>query len=120
MSEHLNRLHAARDHYPFARWASSIPDLYTESVCAAFAGVFDRLIARLIALGPAASEEAKLRAFHDAVRALNELNQQDLGLIETGEREDLCELCNVMAKAAGLDPAKYGNGDGPADEWREW
>src|SRR5215469_10577789 len=120
MSEYCRRLLAAKSGYPFPRWASSIPELYTDSVCAAFAGVFDALIAKLVGLGETASEQDKLQAFHDAVRALNELQQQDLSLIETGEREDLCELCNVVARAAGLDPTKYGNGDGPADEWREW
>jgi hypothetical protein len=120
MSEYYTRLHAAKTRYPFARWAGSIPELYTESICAAFARVFDNLIAKLVALGETASEAEKLHAFHDAVRALNELNQLDLGLIETGERDDLCELCNVVARAAGLDPSKYGNGAGPADDWREW
>jgi hypothetical protein len=43
-----------------------------------------------------------------------------MNLIETGEREQLSELCNGIARAAGLDPTKYGGGEGPASEWRDW
>jgi hypothetical protein len=48
------------------------------------------------------------------------MNRKDPTLIETDEREQLCELCNVVATAAGLDPKKYGGGEGPASEWRDW
>jgi hypothetical protein len=41
-------------------------------------------------------------------------------LIETGEREDLCELIDQITIAAGMDPKNYGDGEGIADEWRNW
>jgi hypothetical protein len=44
----------------------------------------------------------------------------DGSFIETGEREDLCELTNVISLAAGLNPDDYGSGEGLASEWRDW
>lgn len=44
--------------------------------------------------------------------ALNALNdERDGALIETGPREDLCELIQAAATAAGLDIT---------EAWREW
>jgi hypothetical protein len=120
MSKYSKRLQATKAHYPFARWAASGLEQYTDHACASFVRVFDNLIAKLISVGEMASEQEKLDAFHEAVDALNKLNDEDLSLIETGEREDLCDLCNVVASAAGLDPSKYGAGEGPASEWRDW
>ena len=120
MSNYAHQLAATNTRYPFARWAKSGLEQYTEEACASFAAVFDRLIERLVALGEQAPEATKLAAIREAVEALNALNEQDESLIETGEREDLCELCNVVTAAAGLDPEKYGDGEGPASEWRDW
>lgn len=120
MNDYLNRLNVTKQRYPFKRWAGSGLEQYTAEACASFSAVFDRLIGKLGTLGEAAPEGSKLAAFQEAVEALNALNEEDESLIETGEREDLCELCNVIATAAGLDPAKYGDGEGPASEWRDW
>ncbi len=120
MSDYANRLSAVKERYPFGRWADSGLDQYTDEACASFAAVFDELIEKLAALGEFAPEEQKIAAFKSAVEALNGLNEADPSLIETGEREDLCELFNIVATAAGLDPAKYGDGEGPASEWRDW
>jgi len=54
------------------------------------------------------------------VLSLNELDDKIDGLIETGEREDLCELIDQITIAAGLNPENYADGEGLADEWREW
>lgn len=120
MNTHAGSLDAVRANYPFRRWAESGLEQYTAQACAAFSEVFDKLIDELVRMGPAATDELKLAAFEKAVIALNTLNDADESLIETGEREDLCELINVIASAAGLDPSKYGDGEGPASEWREW
>jgi len=48
------------------------------------------------------------------------LNKVEAGIIETGEREDLCELIDKITIAAGLNPEDYAQGDGLADLWREW
>ena len=120
MENYPEKLTATKSSYPFIRWRNSGLEQYTEKACASFATVFDQLIERLATLGENASEESKLVCFKQAVEALNALNEIDESLIETGEREDLCKLCNIVAVAAGLDPAKYGDGEGPATEWRDW
>ncbi len=120
MSEYLNKLTATKAQYPFKRWSESGLDQYTEEACTKFARIFDTLIDRLTSLGEATSESDKLKSFHQAVVALNTLNETDDSLIETGEREDLCELSNVIAVAAGLNPENYGDGEGPASQWRDW
>jgi hypothetical protein len=120
MSDYAKKLSETKKTYPFTRWRESGLDQYTEEACASFATVFDHLIQSLVTLGEQAPEEKKLSAFKEAVEALNGLNAEDESLIETGEREDLCELCNVVAAAAGLNPEDYGDGEGPASEWRDW
>jgi hypothetical protein len=73
----------------------------------------------LFDVGEAAPEAKKVTLFKVAVEALNDLNDET-GMMETGEREDLCELLNLIATACGIDPGKYGNGEGLATEWRDW
>lgn len=119
-NEYSKRLSAIRANYPFSGWAESGLEQYTKKACASFEKIFDNLIDDLAIHGEQASEEAKLAAFQKAVEALNKINEKDASLIETGEREDLCELCNIIAVAAGLDPKKYGDGEGPASTWRDW
>ena len=120
MDEYLERLSESKSAYPFSRWAKSGLDQYTDEACASFGAVFDQLIEKLAALGKDSPEAQKMAAFEEAIEALNALNAEDESLIETGEREELCELCNLIATAAGIDPRKYGYGEGPASEWRDW
>lgn len=117
------RLTAVKKLYPFALWregAEGDLDQYTKENCNAAKAVFDRLLKELIALGETGEEDQKLALFREAVEALNELNAEVPNLIETGEREQLCELFNEIARAANLDPTKYGGGEGPASQWRDW
>jgi hypothetical protein len=120
MDDYLKRLTTTKARYPFGGWAKSGLEQYTDEACSSFVGVFDKLIEKLAALGEHAPENQKIAAFKEAVEALNVLNELDESLIETGEREELCELCNIIAMAAGIDPDKYGDGEGPASEWRHW
>ena len=41
-------------------------------------------------------------------------------LIETGEREELCCLLDVITEAVGLDADVYGVSVGIGSEWRDW
>ena len=66
------------------------------------------------------SENKKIEIFKRAILATNKLNEEIEGLIETGEREDLCELTDKITIACGLDPTTYGDGEGLASEWRAW
>lgn len=122
MNTYADRLNATKEQYPFGRWATYEElEQYTEENCTDAAGIFDRLISRLISIGEDASEQNKLEAFREAIEALNALDEENANmLIETGEREELCGLTNCIAAAAGLDPAKYADGEGPASLWRDW
>ena len=120
MQDYLNKLKATRADYPFKRWCASGLEQYTAEVCATFNRIFDKLIADLGKLGINAGDDAKLAAIEQAVLALNDLDDEDERLIETEEREQLCALINKIADAAGMDPADYGGGAGPAEQWREW
>ncbi|OYU96635.1 MAG: hypothetical protein CFE21_09285 [Bacteroidetes bacterium B1(2017)] len=109
--------------YPFNKWRESYTEgltQYTEENCQKIKQVFDDLITSLIEIGNQASEEQKIQLFKRAILKTNQLNEEIDDLIETGEREDLCELTNILTTACGLDPAKYGDGEGLASEWREW
>jgi len=112
-----------KEYYPFANWRESYGhglEQYTPENCDLAKRVFDTLINELITIGEAAPEPEKVKCFEIAILALNELNDEIYGLIETGEREDLCELIDQITLAAGLDPADYADGDGIADQWRDW
>ena len=120
MSVYQSKFDVAVSSYPFTRWQQSGLEQYTPEACAAFTAIFDRLVQNLVSAGEGATEQSKLEFLHQAVNELNTLNEEDESLIETGEREDLCALVNLVTVACGLDPKKYGDGEGPASEWRDW
>lgn len=63
------------------------------------------------------SDEAIMAEVKTLVLALNDLNEKvDYCLIETGEREDICEVIQSSAIDCGLK--EYG--DDITEEWREW
>jgi hypothetical protein len=109
--------------YPFSKWRDSYNaglEQYTEENCNKVKTVFDELIEKITKIGESASKEEKVKLFEGAILSLNKLNDQIDGLIETGEREDLCELIDQITIASGMDPKEFGDGEGIADEWREW
>lgn len=118
------KLIKTKESYPFGKWRDAFEiglEQYTEENCGKTEKIYDELIAELVARGENASETEKIETFRTAIEALNELNAEtDYELIETGEREDLCRLTNVIAEAAGLAPEKYGGSEGLASEWRDW
>lgn len=125
------KLEQTKGIYPFNNWREAFfpneehglegMEQYSEENCSAAESILDRLITDLNTIGEDAPEEQKVKLFQTAVEDLNELNDANDGcLIETGEREDLCELFDQIAIAAGIDPEKYGDGDGIASEWRDW
>lgn len=121
MDTYLQRLNTTRKDFPFVRWQKSGLEQYTAENCDSAQGIIENLITDLDELGEDAPEAKKLKNFEKAVLALNELNEQTEGvLIETEEGEQLVELFNHIAVQAGIDPTKYGSGEGPASEWRDW
>ncbi len=121
--DYQKKLLATKEFYPFDKWRESYNDgltQYTKQNCDKTKKVFDDLITSLINLGENGSEEQKKELFKSAIIKTNILNDEIEGLIETGEREDLCELTDKITVACGLDPHKYGSGEGLASEWRKW
>jgi hypothetical protein len=118
------RLLEIKENYPFIRWQTYKDnglEQYTKENCEAAKHILDTLLSNLVALGEDARERDKIQKFQVAVEFLNSLNDEtDGSLIETDEREELCELLNMIAAKAGIDPNKYGDGEGPASEWRDW
>ncbi|NII83878.1 MULTISPECIES: hypothetical protein [unclassified Pedobacter] len=121
--DYKNKLLATKAFYPFDRWRQNYNNgltQYTTENCNKVKKVFDDLISSLIEIGVNAGEEQKKQLFKTAILKTNQLNEEIDSLIETGEREDLCNLTNKITIACGLNPAKYGEGEGLASEWREW
>lgn len=117
-----DKLNQTKSSYPFARWQKMFDHgmkVYSPENCGAMQTIFDDLIAALIEKGETASETEKIELFRSAIEATNELDGKT-GMVETGERENLCELTNVISEAAGLNPDNYGKGEGLASEWRDW
>ena len=120
-SEKLNK---TKELYPFAKWRENFfeyeMEQYTEENCNEAKSIFDNLISKLQTIGENGNISEKEKCFEIAIKSLNKLNEKDEGIIETGEREDLCELIDQISLASGLNPKNYAEGEGIADLWREW
>ena len=119
---YVDRLNSWRNNFPFSEWKAGLGhglDQYTEANCNRAERILNDLVDGLIEVGEAASETKKIGLFKTAVEALNALDAET-HMIETGEREELCDLFNLMAVDCGIDPSKYGDGEGLASEWRNW
>lgn len=118
------RLIKTKELYPFAKWRENFfeyeMEQYTEENCNKARSIFDNLISKLISLGENGNRTEKEKCFEIAIKSLNKLNEKDEGIIETEEREDLCELIDQITIASGLNPEDYADGDGISDLWREW
>jgi len=115
---YTERLNQTKSHFPFDEWAQLGPALYTPENCNELAKIFDDLIADLISKGENAPESEKVESFRIAIEATNKFNDKFNGaFIETGEREELWELTNIITVAVGLDPENYGDGEGLSSEW---
>ena len=117
-------LENCKSKYPFDVWRTYFDDgleQYTEENCNRAKSIVDELIKSLISLGVNSAESDKVALFKIAVESFNVLNEDlDEEFIETGEREDICELIDEIGKCAGIDATKYGAGEGLASEWRDW
>ncbi len=116
MNTYADKLNAAKQYYPFEAMREYWQEPDDQADCNALQKAFDKLIARLIELGPDAPEEKKVKCFRKALDKTND----HVDVIETGEREDLCALFDEITVACGLIPANYGGGNGIADEGRDW
>jgi len=120
----IGKLEECKYEYPFARWRQNgieydLED-YSQENREAIEMIFDELIADLKTLPKDATAEDKVLLFKYAVLATNTMDRRIEGFIETGEREELCELMDQISIAAGLEPTEFADGEGIASEWREW
>ncbi len=120
----VTQLEKCKSEYPFKKWRNNGTEYgmeqYSEENCEAAEMIFDELIADLKTLPKEATAETKVIIFKYAVLATNSMDERIAGLIETGEREDLCELFDQISIAAGLEPNEFADGEGIASEWRDW
>ena len=120
----VSKLEKCKSEYPSARWRLNAiehaMEQYSQENCEAIEMIFDELVADLKLLPDDATAEDKVLLFKYAVLATNTMNTRLDDLIETGEREDLCELMDQISIAAGLEPEELADGEGIASEWREW
>jgi hypothetical protein len=119
---YVHRLNRWRKHFPFSEWRTGFErglEQYTEANCDRAERILNELVDSLIEIEEAAPEAKKVSLFKTAVEALNALDAETQ-MIETGEREELCELFNLIAVDCGIDPCNYGHGEGLASEWRDW
>ncbi len=115
-------LEQIKEEYPFkvwlARFDQGLEQFTPENVNAA-ENIINQLIIAFSSLDKDVSESEKVSYFKTAVEELNVLNQQLNGeLIETEEREELCDLLDIIAISADINVSKYD--DGIASEWRDW
>ncbi len=125
------KLLETKKEFPFDEWRTYFyppkdePELggmeqYTKENCDSAQKIMDDLISDLIKIGEFAPKKDKENLFKIAVEGLNTLEDEESGIIETNEREKLCELFNHISLVAGLNPEDYADGEGIASEWREW
>nr|WP_315495288.1 hypothetical protein [uncultured Rhodoferax sp.] len=91
-------------------------DDYSKEDIERCASVLDRYLSSVLDPSMHGVGEGIMEAVKTAVLELNALNEQcGHSLIETDQREDICELIIKAASLAGL------NGDDDlTEEWREW
>ncbi|AWH75499.1 hypothetical protein DCS32_15410 [Dokdonia sp. Dokd-P16] len=91
---------------------------YTTENCQKAEDIISTLIGKLESNGSLTKAE-KTELIKLSVLQFNEINDSlDGCFIETGEREELCEIFDNIADAIGIDTQEYE--DGIASEWRDW
>ncbi|MCB0538988.1 MAG: hypothetical protein KDE33_15860 [Bacteroidetes bacterium] len=106
---------------PIKNWIEKHEDgleQYTAENCERASNIISSLISELEKT-PDLTEAKKVNLIKNAVLDFNKLNEElDYCFIETGEREELCDIFDNIAETVGIDTQKYN--DGIASEWRDW
>src|SRR4030095_4007191 len=90
---------------------------YTQEHVERCLAIVDELLDSLGKTPTAKKSEYILAGVKKTVLELNQLNEEcDHSLIETDQREDLCELSITAARQAGLQSSVYDI----TEEWRDW
>jgi hypothetical protein len=90
---------------------------YTQKHIDQCSKIIDEFFSALANIPNLKKNESILKSVKAAVVKLNKLNDKcDSSIIETDQREQLCELIITAANHAGLES----NVDDVTEEWREW
>jgi hypothetical protein len=90
---------------------------YTQEHINRCENLLDNFLTSLETIPATGQQDYILKAVKKAVLSLNKLNNEcDGSLIETTEREQLCDIIIKAAQKAGLESAE----DDITLEWREW
>lgn len=119
------KLEKKKESLPFIEWHNEKEEIgleqYTKDNCNKAELIFKYLLSDLSEIGESAKEPEKIEKFKSAVLSLNSLNDSlDGAFIETGEREELCDLFDEITVLVGMNPSAYCDGEGIASEWRDW
>jgi hypothetical protein len=121
VSENLTDLQLLLKNLPIKKWIEKYEngmEQYTTENCERAENIISSLISELEKT-PDLTEARKVNLIKNAVLDFNKLNEVlDYCFIETGEREELCDIFDNIAETVGIDTQKYD--DGIASEWREW
>ncbi len=105
------RLEQAKTSYPFKDWRGYFNDgmtQYSKENCDRAVQIMDTLISNLGNAGLRAKEEVKLELIKVAIYALNILDAETgETLIETGERDELGQLFDKIARLAKIDLEQF-------------
>lgn len=105
------RLEQLKASYPFKTWRGYFNDgltQYTKENCDKAVEIMDTLISNLGKAGLRAKEEVKLELIEKAVIEFNDLDDlTGQTLIETGERDELGQLFDKIARLAKIDLEQF-------------
>ncbi|NHZ64819.1 hypothetical protein [Massilia genomosp. 1] len=88
---------------------------YGKAEIAACANILDAYAAAIDKLPKPADHAAIMKEVERVVVALNEFDERAGGVIETEEREKLCDIIYLVAKDAGLQADQD-----ITEQWRDW
>lgn len=120
-SEELSELQSVLKYLTIKDWVEKYEDgleQYTLENCGKAEQIISSLIHNLERNNELTKNE-KIELIKCSVLKFNQLNESlDHCFIETGEREELCEIFDNIADSVGINIQEYE--DGIASEWRDW
>lgn len=120
-TESLSELQSILKFSPIKNWIEKYEDgleQYTPENCNKGEEILSNLVQKLEQTKNLSNDD-KVSFIKSSVLEFNQLNDSlDGCFIETGEREELCEVFDNIADSVGINIQKYE--DGIASEWRDW
>lgn len=119
--EELSELQSIKKNLSIKHWNEKYQDgleQYTPQNCKKAETIFSNLLDSL-ETNKNLPELKKIELIKLSIIQFNELNNSLGGcFIESGEREEICDIYDNIADVIGIDSMRYE--DGIASEWREW